>query len=114
MSRWVKILPTILRLGKKITHISEIWQNFYPNSETKIKGEIKREQAKTPKFRACGGLNGKNNNLMHHFSVNNIILFTFWLKSPRSGEIFWEEIFGRKSRRKFFELEKKNYGVGLA
>jgi len=42
-------------LGKKFTHISEIWQIFYPNSETKIKGEIKREQAKPPKFPPAAG-----------------------------------------------------------
>ena len=67
----VFFLPNGGSAGKKNIHLPELVKivhsfresdrTFYPNCESKIKGKMKRERAKTPKFRACGALKGHNN-----------------------------------------------------
>ena len=59
---------------------------------TQIKGKIKRERAKTPKFRACGGLKGHYNSLIQSFSVIAVLfLFVFYRRFAANnfGVIFF-------------------------
>ena len=54
-----KVLSVIHTVNLKKLTVHRIRKISPSDFKTKIKGKIKRERAKTPKFRAGGGLKGK-------------------------------------------------------
>ena len=80
--------------GKKFYPFSELCKKNYPYSQqfdwyfiTKIKGKIKREQAKPPKFSACGGLKKHKNSLIQSHSAKKQYLLSFFGLNRRFAAI---------------------------
>ena len=65
--------------------ITNLRHTYLPNKKVfepetnKIKGKIKRERAKTPKFPACGGLKKHNNSLMQYLNAKSIIFLIIFV-----------------------------------